>query len=57
MLRHPGLPCLCLFHARAESQLVETENFGSEPAQAISGNFMTATDINHAMGRLHTAAA
>jgi hypothetical protein len=55
MLRHPGHPCLCLFHARAESQLVETENFGSELAQTISGDFMTATDINYAMGRLYTA--
>lgn len=53
MLRHPGHPCLCLFHARAESQLVGTENFGSELAQTISGDFMTATDINYAMGRLY----
>jgi hypothetical protein len=55
MLRHPGHPCLCLFHARAESQLVETENIGSELAQTISGDFMTATDINYAVGRLYTA--
>jgi hypothetical protein len=39
MLRHPGHPCLCLFHARAEPQLVETGNFGSELAQTISGDF------------------
>lgn len=57
MLRHPGHPCLCLFHARAESQLVETENFGSELAQTISGDFMTAIDIDYAMGRLYTAVA
>jgi hypothetical protein len=36
---------------------VETENFGSELAQTISGDFMTATDINYAMGRLYTAVA
>jgi hypothetical protein len=34
---------------------VETENFGSELAQTISADFMTATDINYAMGRLYTA--
>jgi hypothetical protein len=34
---------------------VQAENFGSELAQTISGDFMTATDINYAMGRLHTA--
>jgi hypothetical protein len=34
---------------------VETENFGSELAQIISGDFMTATGINYAMGRLYTA--
>jgi hypothetical protein len=56
MLRHPGHPCLCLFHARAESQLVETENFGSELTQTTSGDFMTATDINYAMD-LYTAVA
>jgi len=49
MLRHPAHPCLCLFHARAESQLIETENVGSELAQTISGDFMTATDIDYAM--------
>jgi len=57
MLRHPGHARLCLFHARAESQLVETENFGSELAQTISGDFMTAIDIDYAMGRLYTAVA
>ena len=34
---------------------METENFGSELAQTISGDFMTATDINYAVGRLYTA--
>jgi hypothetical protein len=57
MLRHSGHPCLCLFHARAESQLIETEQLGTELAQTISGDFMTATDINFAMGRLYTAVA
>jgi hypothetical protein len=53
MLRHSGHPCRCLFHARAESQFIETERLGSGLAQTNSGDFMTATDINHAMGRLY----
>ncbi len=46
MLRHTAHPCLCLFHARAESQFIETERLGTDLAQTISGDFMTATDIN-----------
>jgi hypothetical protein len=57
MLRHTGHPCLCVFHARAESQLIETARLGNELAQTVSGEFMTATDINHALGRLYTAVA
>jgi hypothetical protein len=57
MLRHPGHSCLCIFHARAESQLVETDRLGAELAETVSGDFMTATDINHALGRLYTAVA
>jgi hypothetical protein len=53
MLRHTAHPCLCLFHARAESQFIETERLSTDLAQTISGDFMTATDINHAMGRLY----
>jgi hypothetical protein len=56
-LRNSGHPCLCLFHARAESQFIETERLGCDLAQTISGDFMTATDINRAMGRLYTAVA
>jgi hypothetical protein len=57
MLRHPGHSCLCIFHARAESQLLETERLGIELGETLTGDFMTATDINHAMGRLYTAVA
>jgi hypothetical protein len=57
MLRHPEHPCLCVFHARAESQLVESERLGIELGETLSGDFMTATDINHAMGRLYSAVA
>lgn len=50
-LRHPGHSCLCIFHARAESQLVETERLGIELGETLSGDSVTATDINRAMGR------
>src|SRR5260221_595292 len=57
MLRYPGHPCLCVFHARAEAQLLETARLGGELSQTVSGDFMTATDINHALGRLYAAVA
>jgi hypothetical protein len=57
MLRHPDHPCLCIFHARGESQLVETERLGTELGETLTGDFLSATDINHAMGRLYIAVA
>ena len=57
MLRHPEHPCLCIFHARAESQLFETERLGVELGETLTGDFLSATDINHAMGRLYVAVA
>ena len=57
LLRHPKHSCLCIFHARAESQLIETERLGRELGETLSGDFMSATDINHAMGRLYVAVA
>src|SRR5579862_137026 len=57
MLRHPNHLCLCVFHARAEFQALETQRLGAELAQTMSGDFMSATDINFAMGRLYTAVA
>jgi hypothetical protein len=57
MLRHPKHSCLCIFHARAESQLFETERLGVELGETLSGDFMSATDINHSMGRLYVAVA
>jgi hypothetical protein len=52
ILRHPGHSCLCVFHARAESQLIETARLGNELAQTVSGESMTDTDINQALCRL-----
>jgi hypothetical protein len=57
MLRRNGHPTLCLFHARDEMQLLESQRLGSEIAASISGDFMTATDINFVLGKLFTALA
>jgi len=57
MLHNPEHSCLSIFHARAESQLFETERLGVELGETLSGDFMSATDINHAMGRLYIAIA
>ena len=57
MLRHPGHPSLCIFHARAELQLLESDRLGAELAQTLTGDYMTATDVNHILGKLYTAVA
>ena len=57
MLRLPGHPSLCIFHARAELQLLESDHLGTELAQTLTGDFMTATDVNHILGKLYTAFA
>jgi len=57
MLRHPGHPSLCIFHARAELQLLESDRLGTELGQTLTRDFMTATDVNHILGKLYTAFA
>jgi hypothetical protein len=57
MLRQPGHPTLCVFHARAERQILESDRLGSELAATFTGKFMTATDINFALGKLYQAIA
>lgn len=57
MLRHPSHPNLCVFHARAELQQLEAERLGTELAETLTGDFLSATDVNHALGRLYTAVA
>ena len=57
MLRQPDHPSLCIFHARAERQLIESDLLGSELASSITGHFMTATDINFVLGKLFKAIA
>jgi len=57
MLLQPGHPTLCVFHARAERQILESDRLGSELADTFTGKFMTATDINFALGKLYQAIA
>jgi hypothetical protein len=57
MLRQQDHPALCVFHARAERQVVESDRLGSELAATLTGKFMTATDINFALGKLYKAIA
>jgi len=57
MLRMSSHPSLCIFHARAERQVVESDRIGAELATTLTGGFMTATDINFALGRLYQAIA
>ncbi len=51
MLRHTSHPSLCLFHARVESHILDSERVGNELA-SISGEFRTHSDVNHALGKL-----
>ena len=57
MLRNQDHPTLCLFHARQEEQLLVSERLGAELSASLTGNFLTATDINFVLGKLFTALA
>jgi hypothetical protein len=57
MFRQHDHPSLCAFHARAERQIMESDQLGSELAATLTGRFMTATDINFALGKLFKAIA
>jgi len=57
MFRQHDHPALCIFHARAERQIVESDRLGSELAASLTGRFMTATDINFVLGKLFKAIA
>src|SRR5713101_5374183 len=46
MSRKKGHPTLCIFHAREEQQLLESEKLAAEFA-SLSGKLNTVTDINH----------
>jgi hypothetical protein len=57
MLRSPAHASFCAFHARQELQLLESQRLGSEISASLHGDFLTATDINHVLGKLFIAAA
>ena len=57
MPRHADHSSLCLFHAREELQLREAQRLGAEISASLNGDFLTATDINHVLGKLFTALA
>ena len=57
MLRHPAHASLCPFHAREELKLRESAALGTQLATTLTGGFMTATDVNHVLGKLYTAVA
>ncbi len=57
MFRQQDHPSLCVFHARAERQIVESNRLGSELATTLTGRFMTATDVNFVLGKLFQAIA
>jgi hypothetical protein len=48
---------LCVFHSREEQQLLESRKLGGELASSITGDFLTATDINYVLGKVFTAVA
>ena len=57
MLRHREHPGLCPFHSREERQRIESERIGTELAATLTGHFLTASDINHVLGKVFTALA
>jgi len=57
MFRQHDHPSLCVFHARAERQIIESNRLGAELAASLTGRFMTATDINFVLGKLFKAIA
>ena len=57
MLRSPLHSSYCAFHARQELQFLESQRLGGEISTSLHGNFLTATDINHVLGKLFIAVA
>jgi len=57
MLRHRDHPGLCPFHSREERQQLESERIGTELAASLTGHYLTASDINHILGKVFTALA
>ncbi len=57
MLRSPLHSSFCAFHARQELQGLESQRLGDEISASLNGDFLTATDINHVLGKLFRAVA
>jgi hypothetical protein len=57
MPRSATYASLCVFHSREEQQLLESRKLGGELASSITGDFLTATDINYVLGKVFTAVA
>jgi hypothetical protein len=55
MLRREDHATLCVFHARAERQLLQSETLGPLLSKSPSGEFLTAADVNHVLGKLFAA--
>jgi hypothetical protein len=51
MLRSTAHSSFCAFHARQELQLLESQRLGGEIPTSLHGDFLTATDINHVLGK------
>src|SRR5438270_13073080 len=56
MLRKQSHPALCIFHAREEQQILESDRLAAE-LTSLSGNLNTGMDINHVLGRVFQALA
>lgn len=57
MLRSPAHSSFCVFHSRQERQLLESQRLGTEISATFHGDFLSATDINFALGKLFIAVA
>jgi len=56
MPRSPGHLTLCLFHARAEHELLAADE-AARRLVSISGEFKTASDVNRVLGQLFSLVA
>jgi hypothetical protein len=48
---------LCVFHSQEEQQLLESRKLGGELASSLTGNFLTAGDINYVLGKVFSTVA
>src|SRR5260370_7359182 len=57
MLRHNGHPTLCLFHARDEMQLLESQRLGAELSASLTAQSMTPPDTTFLLSKPSTPPA